>query len=67
MAPSSKQNMFNSALIDLSSHQQVLQEKNTAIRYKNYHFLADLHTYDGKSDKSFTNWTTEVENIAHFT
>ena len=34
-------------------------------QYKNHHFLADLHTYEWKGDKSFTNWITQVEKIVH--
>ena len=28
------------------------------------HFLVDIQVYDGKDDKSFTDWITQAEKIA---
>ena len=32
---------------------------------KNDHFLADLQTCNGKGDRSFLDWITQVEKIAN--
>ena len=37
----------------------VMQSQHT-----NDHLLTNLQTYDGKSDKSFMDWITQVEKIA---
>ena len=37
------------------------------LQYKNDHFLADFQTYDGKSNKCFMDWITQVGKIAHLT
>ena len=45
-------------ICNLSSHQT---------QYINNHYLADLQTCDGKSDKLFMDCITWVENIGHST
>ena len=64
--------MFNLSLIDLLNHQQALQKDTTVIisklsdlqiQYKNALFFADLHPYDGKGDKSFIDWITQIGKI----
>ena len=65
-------NMFNSSLIDLLNHQQAWQKDTFAIisklydlqtQNKNDPFLADMHSYVGKGDTSFTNYITQIWKI----
>ena len=61
---------------ELFKQQQALQRDTNALiskfsylqtQYKNDHFLANLQTYDGKGDRSFLDWITQVEMIAKLT
>ena len=60
-------------MIELFDQQQALQRDTKAtiskfleiwIQYKNDHFLANLKIDDGKGDRSFLDWITQVEKIA---
>ena len=62
--------------MEIFIQQQAIQRDANAIiskfseletQYKNNHFLADVHTYDGKGDRSFLDWITQVEMISKLT
>ena len=63
------------SIIDLFHQQEAIQRDTNALisnfmtktHNKNNHFLANVETYDGKGDRSFLDWITQVKMFARLT